>query len=169
MPEPKKHAENRGVMESVLQWIPGFRGYLKKENRRESDTLQRDWLSDRLQRSKRGLDDYARVLADAAAIETLPEVDRLRGQLDKLMGRIRGAMQGYSGFFDLVNIDQSVLDRVYEYDVSLMEQVARLADDVDQLGSRQNDTAADLGPIRDQIRAVEEAWDHREDILKGLE
>ncbi len=169
MPEPKKHAENRGVIETVLQWIPGFRGYLKKENRRESDTLQRDWLSDRLQRSKRGLDDYARVLADASAIETLPQVDRLRGQLDKLMGRIRGAMQGYSGFFDLVNIDQSVLDRVYEYDVSLMEQVARLADDVDQLGSRQNDTTADLGPIRDQIRSTEEAWDHREDILKGLE
>ena len=169
MPEPKKHAETRGVMESVLQWIPGFRGYLKKENRRESDTLQRDWLSDRLQRSKRGLDDYARVLADAAAIETLPEVDRLRGQLDKLMGRIRGAMQGYSGFFDLVDIDQSVLDRVYEYDVSLMEQMARLADDVDQLGSRQNDSTADLGPIRDQIRSAEEAWDHREDILKGLE
>ncbi len=169
MPEPKKHAENRGVIETVLQWIPGFRGYLKKENRRESDTLQRDWLSDRLQRSKRGLDDYARVLADASAIETLPEVDRLRGQLDKLMGRIRGAMQGYSGFFDLVDIDQSVLDRVYEYDVSLMEQVARLADDVDQLGSRQNDTTADLGPIRDQIRSAEEAWDHREDILKGLE
>ncbi len=169
MPEPKKHAENRGAVESVLQWIPGFRGYLKKENRRESDTLQRDWLSDRLQRSKRGLDDYARVLADAAAIETLPEVDRLRGQLDKLMGRIRGAMQGYSGFFDLVDIDQSVLDRVYEYDVSLMEQMARLADDVDQLGSRQNDSTADLGPIRDQIRSAEEAWDHREDILKGLE
>jgi len=152
-----------------LQWIPGFRGYLKKENRRESDTLQRDWLSDRLQRSKRGLDDYARVLADASAIDTLPEVDRLRGQLDKLMGRIRGAMQGYSGFFDLVDIDQSVLDRVYEYDVSLMEQVARLADDVDQLGSRQDDAAADLGPIRGQIRSAEEAWDHREDILKGLE
>lgn len=169
MPEPKKHAESRGVIESVLQWIPGFRGYLKKDNRRESDALQRDWLADRLQRSKRGLDNYARTLADAAELDTLPEVDRLRGQLDKLIGRIRGAMQGYSGFFDLVDIDQAVLDRVYEYDVSLMEQVARLADDVDQLGSRQDESAADLAPIRGQIATAEEAWDQREDILKGLE
>jgi len=169
MPEPKQHADNRGLIETVAQWIPGFRGYLKKENRRESDELQREWLADRLQRGKRGLDDYSRRHVDAGSVDALPEVDRLRGRLDRLIGRIRGAMQGYSGFFDLVDIDQAVLDRVYQYDVSLMEQVARLSDAIDQLGDRREEEPADLSPMFAQLDAAEEAWDMREDMLKGLE
>jgi hypothetical protein len=135
MPEPKKHAENRGWIESVLRRIPGFRGYLEKEYRRESDDLQRDWLADRLQRSKRGLDAFARQLADAGQIDDLPQLDRLRAKLDRVIGRIRGAMQGYSGFFDLVQIDEAALDRIYEHDLALMEQVAKLADEIEKLGS----------------------------------
>lgn len=169
MPEPKEHVENRGLIESILQWIPGFSGYLQKENRREADELQREWLGDRLQRSKRGLDNYARALAERASIDSLPEVDRLRGKLDKLIGRVRGAMQGFSGFFDLVDIDRGDLDRIYQYDVKLMEQVARLADEIEQLGGRAGDSPADLNPINAQIESAEDAWDHREDILKGLE
>lgn len=169
MPEPKRHAENRGAIESLLRRIPGFRGYLEKEYRRESDALQREWLADRLQRSKRGLDQYAQALADAAKIDTLPLVDRLRSRLDRLMGRVRGAMQGYSGFFDLVQIDEAALDRVYEYDVSLMEEVAALADHIDALGGRAEEADQLVPPLLDEIARIEEAWDQREDVLKGLE
>jgi hypothetical protein len=169
MPEPKRHAENRGAIESLLRRIPGFRGYLEKEYRRESDELQREWLADRLQRSKRGLDQYAQALADAVKIDTLPLVDRLRSRLDRLIGRVRGAMQGYSGFFDLVQIDETALDRVYEYDVSLMEEVAALADHIDALGGRAEEADRLVPPLLDEIARIEEAWDKREDVLKGLE
>ena len=169
MPEPKKHHQSRGWIETVLRYIPGFRGYLEKDYRRESDELQRAWLADRLQRSKRGLDAYAMSLADAAKIDALPKVDRLRSRLDRLRGRIAGAMQGYSGFFDLVNIDEIVLDRVYEHDVAMMDQTAKLADDVEQLRGRTEQPDALVPPLLDQIESLEDAWDFREDILKGLE
>ncbi len=169
MPEPKRHAENRNLVESLLRRIPGFRGYLEKEYRRESDELQRQWLADRLQRSKRGLDSYALQLADAAKIDTLPLVDRLRSRLDRLIGRIRGAMQGYSGFFDLVQIDEAVLDRVYEYDVALMEDVARLADNIEALQGKTEQADTLVPPLLTEIEKIEDAWDRREDVLKGLE
>ena len=168
MPEPKDHASKRGAIESVLRWIPGFSGYLEKEYRRESDELQRDWLADRLRRSKRGLDTYARSLAEAGQIDGLPELERMRARLDRLISRIRGAMQGYSGFFDLVQIDEGTLDQVYEHDVSLMEQVAQLADAVDGLAKRKDESQTELQPLFDQIEALDDAWDQREDILKGL-
>ena len=95
MPEPEDHAAKRNLIESVLRYIPGFRGYLEKEYRRESDELQRDWLADRLQRAKRAVDELSRPLADAGNIDLLPKIDRMRGSLDKLIARIRGAMQGY--------------------------------------------------------------------------
>ena len=169
MPEPKKHAENRGAIESVLRNIPGFHGYLEMEYRRESDELQRQWLVDRLQRSKRGLDDYARNLADAAAIDALPQVERLRNRLDRLIGRIGGAMQGYSGFFDLVQVDEALLDRVYEHDVALMEHVAELADQIEATRESSEPAEKVVSPLISLLDDVEQRWDLREDILKGIE
>jgi len=169
MPEPKEHAEHRNLLESILRYIPGFRGYLEKEYRRESDELEREWLADRLQRSKRAIDELTRPLADRGQIDALPQVDRLRGRLDKLIARIRGAMQGYSGFFDLVRVREDVLDRVYEHDVGLMQQVDALGRAIEQLPNAEGLIAARLTDLHDQIDALERQWDVREDMLKGLE
>lgn len=169
MPEPREHAENRGWIETILQYIPGFRGYLRKENRREADELQREWLADKLQRSKRALDDYARALTDASRLAELNHVERVRTRLDKLLARIRGAMQGYSGFFDLVDINETVLDRVYAHDVALMEKTASLAEQIEGLRGQSGDAQALLAPILELLEQIDDEWDKREDILKGLE
>ncbi len=169
MPEPKKHAEHRGVIETVLRYIPGFQGYLEKEYRRESDELQRQWLADRLQRGKRGLDDYARKLADAAQIDALPLCDQLRARLDKLISRIRGAMSGYSGFFDLVDVNEKLLDRLYDHDVGMMQQVDKLAESIENLASEVRPPAEVVPELLRAAEQIEQSWDKREDILKGLE
>jgi len=169
MPEPRDHTHERNLIETILRHIPGFRGYLEKEYRRESDDLQRDWLAGRLQRSKRAIDELSRPLADAGQIDLLPQVDRLRGRLDKLIGRIRGAVQGYSGFFDLVRVDEKLLDRVYEHDVALMGQVDVLAHAVEELPERQEKLAALLPDLLRQTDELDRLWDVREDMLKGLE
>ena len=169
MPEPRDHTEQRNLVETILRQIPGFRGYLETEYRRESDDLQRDGLADRLQRSKRAIDELSRPLADAGQIDLLPQVDRLRGRLDKLIGRIRGAVQGYSGFFDLVRVDEELLDRVYEHDVALMGQVDVLARAVEELPQKQEKLAALLPDLLRQTDELERLWDVREDMLKGLE
>lgn len=169
MPEPADHAENRGKIETILREIPGFRGYLEKEYRRESDQLQRQWLADRLQRSNRSLDRGARSLTDAGQIDLLPALDRVRGRIDKLIGRIRGAMQGYSGFFDLVQVDEALLDRVYDFDLGLLEQIDAVAVAAEQLPEQPQRAGELLAPLADRIDEAQRQWDLREDILKGLE
>ena len=47
----------------------------------------------------------------------------LRAKTDDLIARIRGAWEGYTGVFDLVKVDQALLDRVYDHDVGLMHAV----------------------------------------------
>ena len=169
MPEPEDHAAKRNLIESVLRHIPGFRGYLEKEYRRESDELQRDWLADRLQRAKRAVDELSRPLADAGNIDLLPKIDRMRGSLDKLIARIRGAMQGYSGFFDLVRVDEKLLDRIYEHDVALMRQIDTLGETIEGLPEKQDRIAPVVSDLLEQISALQRRWDVREDMLKGLE
>jgi hypothetical protein len=169
MPEPRDHMRERNWLETILHKVPGFRGYLDKENRRESDALQREWLADRLQRSKRALDEHTRRLADEGKIDQLPQFDRLRGKTDKLIGRIRGAMQGYSGVFDLVRVDEALLDRVYEHDVILMERIEHLSTAVEKLKQAAGDTSTTPGELSSEFDEVERSWDRREDLLKGLE
>ena len=94
MPDPRQHAENRGYIESFLRVIPGFRGYLEKEYRRESDALARAWLVENLDKGKNILDNWGRILVDAGQIDALPQIDRIRSRVDKVMSRIKGAVQG---------------------------------------------------------------------------
>jgi hypothetical protein len=169
MPEPKQHADNRNWLESLGRKIPGFRGYLEKAYRRESDELQRKWLSDQLQRSKRGLNEYARSLAEAAQVDQLPQIERLRSKLDRLIGRITSAMQGYSGVFDLVRVQEDELDRLYQHDVGMMQEIESLADGLEKLPASAQPVPEVVSALVAKIEAAEQSRDRREDILKGLE
>jgi hypothetical protein len=169
MLDPSEHAERRNPIENILRKIPGFRGYLEKESRRKSDDLQRDWLADRLERSKATIDAVTRPLADAGRIDVLPRVDLLRGRIDKLIARIRGAMQGYSGFFDLVQVDEDLLDSVYDHDVAVMDQVDALAQAVEKLPAEPDEIAKALPGLGSQVDALEREWNVRTDMLSGLE
>lgn len=169
MQEPSRHARKRNPIEEFLRYIPGFQGYLEREYRRESDELARQWLAEQLERSKRVLGKLSQSLVDQGQIDILPRIDRLRGQLDKLIARIRGAMQGYSGFFDLVQVDADMLDRIYLYDLDLMEQVDAIVKAVEQLPSRQDHLADGLADVHSLLDKLDRQWDQRDDTLRGLE
>jgi hypothetical protein len=169
MPQPKDHTTQRGAMESLLRQIPGFKGYLEREYRRDSDKLQRDWLADRLQRAKRSIDEVIVRLTDVGQLDVLPHCDRLRLRLDKLISSVRGAMRGYSGFFDLVEVNEAVLDRVYEHDVKVMEKVEQMAESVERLPADASALRPAIDKALAQLDALQQEWQRRADTLRGLE
>jgi len=168
MRDPREHAQDRNWIEDILRRVPGFRGYLEKEYRRESDELARQWLAEQLQRSKRAIDEVARPLVERGEIDLLPQVDRLRSRLDKLIWQIRSAMQGYSGFFDLVRIDESFLEKIYAHDAALAEEVGKLAEAIEALPAAGQPLAAVLPDVLNRIDGLENQLNQRTDILKGL-
>jgi hypothetical protein len=168
VPDPRKRIDRQGTIQSILRRIPGFGGYLRREDRRASDDLARQWLADRLQRGKRGLDDYGRVLVDAAQIGQLAQLDRVRSRLDRLTGRIRGAPGGYSGFFDLVQVDEDLLDDVYDHDVKMIDAVDELARMMEDSHQSADDAALNVSSWLEKVDALEKQLDQREDLLKGL-
>src|SRR5207248_3118352 len=101
-------------------------------------------------------------------IDQLPQCDRLRGRLDQLIARIAGAMQGYSGVFDLVRVDESLLDRIYDYDLTLVDEVQILADGVRKLETTTGSPTEALNGLLEQINKIQQDWDHRNDLLRGL-
>jgi len=166
--DPQEHANNRGVVESILKYIPGFSGYLSREYRRESDSLARKFMADRLQRSKRGLDAYGKTLVNLGALDSLPYIDQLRNKIDMAINRLNAQMPGYSGFFDFVQVDEGVLTDIYEHDLALIEKCETLAKDIEGLSTSTMAPLQVVPEIQDKINAVLSQIDHREDMLKGI-
>ncbi len=169
MAEPKDHSEDRNLVESIRRRIPGFKGYLEKEYRRQSDQLQCQWLADRLRRAKPAIDRLARPPGDEPQIDSLPQLDRLRARIDKVICQIRSGTQGYSGFFDLMRVDEGLLEGVYEHDVALIGRVEALAEAVESLPDNPDQIVAALPSAFDAVDAIERELEIRSDMLSGME
>jgi len=169
MVDPARHTDDRNVLESILRYIPGFRGYLEEEYRRESDFLLRQWLADQLQQGKRGLDEYLQSLVAAMKLDDLPAFERVRAKLDGVIGAIRSAERGYSPLFGFVRIRTEQLDQAYLADQGLIDIVHQLTSQLERLG------AADVAPgqlairLIQSIEALAAQFRRRAEILKGVE
>ncbi|MCO6455584.1 MAG: hypothetical protein J5I93_09845 [Pirellulaceae bacterium] len=169
MPDPHRHSENRNLVEKILNYIPGFHGYLQKDYRRESDHLARTWLADRLQAGKRGLDDFQRAQVDAGQLDRMTECERLRSRLDAQISQIRYAVRGYSGFFDYVRVDENLLEQVYQLDMELMKEVEEFASALEQLGRDATGAAQDaVSRLIGQLDSLQQRFARRGELLKGL-
>ena len=165
---PDRHASGRGWIETILRYIPGFRGYLEKGYRRESDHLARKWMADRLTASKKGLDGYINDLVSDGKLDGLDQIERCRSKLDGLINSLLGAVRGYSGFFDFVQVDEALLDKVYAHDMAMIEDVEGLAKSIETLGTKPEEVVAVAKALRQHIDEVQKKFDIRGQLLEGI-
>jgi hypothetical protein len=158
-----KARAGQNALERLMNHIPGFKGYRERDLRRDADRLQREHLAADLELCKQPLNDLAMSASREGALEAINDIETARKRLDKVIARIRYAERGYSGFFDTVKVDEAMLERVYAFDLSLVEGVGEV---------RTTALAAAAGHgVRDVIAAVD-ALDaslaEREAILSGV-
>ncbi len=169
MPDPSKHADKRGWIESILRYVPGFRGYLEKEYRRESDALARTHLSDRLTAAKRGISQFQKALLQAGQLDGLDRLESAVALADTLGNRFRGDVRGYSGFFDFVKVDTEVLDRIYENDLEMMNEVEALVKQTETLSPKSDNPEEVAESLETKLNALGEKYSLRSKILTGLD
>ncbi len=168
-----KSESQRRWFEKVLQWIPGFRGYLSKEYRREADHVLRQFLAQKVQEGKKHVQAAARAATDGGKIALLKNVDQLNNLLEKVENRIKFAAHGYSGVFDAIKVKEAELDRLYEFDGRLLEVIAELNA---RLASLPDAAEGDAGSFQtilresvERLRGIDTLLNDRENAIKGLE
>jgi hypothetical protein len=119
-------AGGRNWLERLSNKIPGYSGYVDRERRRDIDKLHREHLADRLRALKSPLTDLLRELTNSGRLFEVGPVDAAIKKLDHIENRVRFASYGYSGFFDVVKIEQPQLDSIYKFDLALIEQVDKI-------------------------------------------
>jgi hypothetical protein len=125
--------DQRNWLERLGDKIPGYSGYVDRERRRDIDKLHREHLADRLRSLKAPLTDLMRELSSGGRLFEVTPVDSTIKKIDHLENRVRFASYGYSGFFDVVKIEQPQLDSIYRFDLALVEHIDKLEAKINDL------------------------------------
>lgn len=158
--------DRRNLLERIAARIPGIKGYLDRELRREVDKMQRDWLAEQVDRARGSLNGTIREWSRAGSLAGLDLAATAEKALDRLANRIRHADYGYTGFFEAVKIRERELDALYEFDLGLIAMVDALAAQVEALPA-----AAAEPPLRELLEAItlaDRRFDERARIFEDV-
>jgi hypothetical protein len=150
--------------------IPGFRGYVERQNRRDADKLLRDTVARRFEEQWKRASNLQTDLVSNGMIEFVDDMERAAIQLRTFIDRLTTAPRGYSGLFDAVKINEEELQALYQFDAAffdLGDQIGRALDTVEaSLGDREALPAA-IRNLTTLSRQAVETYDHRTEAFTG--
>lgn len=157
-------------LKKLASYIPGFGGYIERENRRAADKLLRDTVARRYEELNKRLSALQTDLISQGGIEFMDEMEIAARQIRTFTDKIRNATYGYSGLFDAVKINQDELTKIYTFDAAffdLAEQIKNALDTVEAtLGVPEGLPAA----IRNLVTLARQAvttYEQRYEIFQG--
>jgi hypothetical protein len=148
--------ERMGAIERLLKGLPGIRGYVDKELRRDADKRVRDLIAQELEVQKQALLEVQRALLEGNGLLWLDNVDQAVQKLQILIDRIKTASYGYAGLFDPVRVREEALDALNRFDRAIAERVVDVKMAVDGLRKATNENGDIGGSIRKLIDLMAE-------------
>ena len=160
----------KGFSDRVERWlakIPGVRTYRDREHRRETDKHLREHLAARLLEARSGLTRTTLEMSKKGQLGPLAELDRLSSRMQQMADTIRYANYGYAGIFDLEKIREEELDRLYTFDLSLMDDLEGIQSKVAELSPQNppeklNPAIEEVGHLLD---GLEKKFRQRNDFM----
>lgn len=123
----------QNLLEKIASKIPGFGGYIEKENRRAADKLLRQEVARRYEEQWARVSQIQAELVSAGRIELLDNLEAAALKLRTFIDQMKTASYGYSGFFDAVKVKEDDLGRLYQFDNTLLENVGQVSAAVDNV------------------------------------
>lgn len=162
-----KVTDEQDVFKKLLGKIPGFKGYIDRNNRRMADKLLRETIANRFDSFGQRISGLQRDLISQGGLAWVDDLEASALKLRQFMDRIRTATYGYAGFFDAVKVNSDELAKIYAYDLALMDagdEVERAIDNVEASIGTDGLAAA----IRDLTRRSQDcvaAFDKRSEVI----
>ncbi|MHC1784955.1 MAG: hypothetical protein AB9891_19755 [Anaerolineaceae bacterium] len=123
-----KVTDSQDIFKKILSKIPGFNGYIERENRRASDKLLRETIANRYEEIWKRISGLQQEFISQGEISTIDDLESAAIKLRQFIDRVRTAAYGYSGLFDAIKVNENELALLYQYDLALVT----MADEVDR-------------------------------------
>jgi hypothetical protein len=164
--------KSRGLADRVESWmarIPGVRTYRDREHRRETDKKLREHLASRLQEFRTELKRVLLDLSSRGQLDSLARLDRLSSHLQQMVDSIRHASYGYSGIFDREKIREEELDRLYRFDLLLVDDLERMKKSVEEIDQTSSGEPREkkIGEAEDLLDSLETRFAQRKEFMTG--
>lgn len=121
-----KSEEHLSAAERLIDKIPGWSGYQRRQKRRQADKLLRETLADKLNAQRRRMDAAQKQLIRHGRLDLLSDLESAVTQLKTFADRVLFASYGYAGLFDTIKIGEAELQQLYDFDEALFDYVERL-------------------------------------------
>jgi hypothetical protein len=105
---------------SLLDRVPGYRGYRSKEDRRDADRRVREHVASALDQQADRVERVAADLANRRKLQEIGPVDDLARGIRHVIDRIRTAPSGYGGLWSDRDVDDAALDQLRLFDEGLI-------------------------------------------------
>lgn len=150
--------------------IPGFGGYIERQNRRAADKLLRETVATRFEEL------YSRasnLQADLVANGMISYVDDMEKAIIKIrtfIDKISRASYGHAGLFDAIKINEKELAALYTFDNAFFDLADQINRALDTVEASIADEAALPAAIRNLVTLAREAvktFEKRGEVIKG--
>jgi hypothetical protein len=168
-----KVEEDRGLLKKIELFIPGFKGYRKREDLRAADSLLRQQLALRMGEINRKLDNCRDELTKALEIGFMSEMGDISKLSRQVENKIRHAEQGYSNISADIRFEEDELNRMYEWDLSLLQNIEFIGKIADELKNSiigiDGTTGQKMKDIRKALNDFNTIFEKRISKITGLE
>jgi hypothetical protein len=155
------------IFEKIANKIPGFKGYIERQHRRDSDKLLRDTIFNRFRELEARISALQVDFISQGEIAYLDDLEKAAIKLRTFADRVRTASRGYSSLFDAVKINEAELAKLYEFDAALLEksdEVGRAIDHIQASIGTDGLTAA-IRNLQTVASQCVEAFDRRDEVM----
>src|SRR5256712_12697140 len=172
MPDIRDRVEqDRGLLKNIQLVSPGYAGYRRREDIRAADNLLRIQLANQLKGVRGNLEDIRDQMAMDGKVQGLQSIGNAIFTIEGLEAKVRHAEGGYSGLSATIQIKETELDKLYEYDYAMIDSLDTAAGVVPTIREAADPKAfeAAVKSMRDAITSFETAWKSRTNAVTGIQ
>jgi len=166
----QKVTSQQDPFKKLVSFIPGFKGYIERQNRRDADKVLRDTVARRFEDQWRRTSQLQSDLVSNGQIAFVDDLEKAAIKLRTFIDKISTAPRGYSGLFDAVKINEEELESIYQFDAAffdLAEQVGRALDNVEASLGDPAALPASIRNVTTLARQAVETYNRRSEVVIG--
>jgi hypothetical protein len=166
----QKVTSQQDPFKKLASFIPGFNGYIERQNRRDADKILRDTVARRFEDQWRRASQLQSDMVSNGQIAFVDDMEKAAIKLRTFIDKISTAPRGYSGMFDAVKINEKELESIYQFDAAFFDLAEQVGRGLDNVEASLGDPAALPAAIRNittLARQAVETYNRRSEAVIG--
>ena len=164
----EKVTNSQDAFKNLASKIPGFGGYVERQNRRAADKLLRETVARRFEELYSRASALQAELVSSGMLSYVDDMEKAVIKIRTFIDKISKASYGASGLFDAVKINEAELAKLYAFDnafFDLADQTGRALDNVEASLADEEALPAAIRNLTTLARQAVTTFEQRDEVF----